>query len=108
VPLLNSGMNAVIERAKPPAGMKNDCAGWQSQSWKTDENNNTDCGQNSRTSGALIKEALINEVLINEVLINEASINEAQINDHRTPEAAQSQRFGNLNSPARERTLTEL
>src|SRR5260370_39805989 len=72
-------MAAVIERAKPPAGIKNDCARRQGESWNADENKNNDCGQNSRTFGALI---------------NEASIHEAQIDDHRTPEAAQSQRLG--------------
>jgi hypothetical protein len=71
--------------------MKNDCAGWQGESWKAGENK--DCDQDSRTFGALIHEALIHEALIN---------------DHRTPEAARSQCFGRPNSPASERTLTEL
>jgi hypothetical protein len=95
MPLLNPGMDAVIgclkrERAKPPTGMKNHRAGWQREGWNADEDENKykDCGQNSRTFGA--------------------SINEASINDHRTPEAAQSQCFGNPNSPAIEHTLTEL
>jgi hypothetical protein len=61
-------MDAVVERAKPPTGMKNDCAGWQGESWKAGENK--DCDQNSRTFGASI---------------NEAMINEAMFNDHRTP-----------------------
>lgn len=91
VPLLDPSMAAVIERAKPPTAMKNRRAGWQSEDWKADENK--DCGQDSRTLGAAI---------------NEASINEVLMNDHRTPEAAQSQCFGNLNSPAGEGTLTEL
>ena len=34
VPLLNPGMAAVIECAKPPTRMKNDCVGWQGESWK--------------------------------------------------------------------------
>jgi hypothetical protein len=46
--------------------------------------------------------------LIFGALIDEALIHEAQTNDHRTPEAFPSQCFGNLNSPAGERTLTEL
>ncbi len=74
MPLLNPGMDAVIERAKPPTTMKNHCAGWQREGWNADEKK--DCGQNSRTFGA--------------------SINGAETNDHRTPEAAPSQRLGNL------------
>src|SRR5947209_14108491 len=79
VPLLNPGMGAVIQRMKPPAAMKNHRARWKGESWKAGENKNKDCGQNSRTFGALI----------NGALIDEASINEAQINDHRTARASQ-------------------
>jgi len=46
--------------------------------------------------------------LIFGALIDEALIIKVQTNDHRTPQASQSQCFGNLNSPAGERTLTEL
>ena len=84
-------MDAVIERAKPPTGMKNDCAGWQGESWKAGENK--DCDQSSVTLGASI---------------NEAMINEAMFNDHRTPEAARSQCFGRPNLSASERALAEL
>jgi len=42
--LLDPGMDAVIgclkrERTKPPTGMKNDCAGWQRESWNASEHN---------------------------------------------------------------------
>ena len=79
-------MDAVIESAKPPTAMENLRAGRQGKGWKGDKDK--DYGQNSRTLGA--------------------SINEAMISDHRTPEAARSQRLGNPNSPAGERTLIEL